>query len=328
MNEGALMLRSEYTGNPHKSMKRVVNTLIEGVETALKAARETGILRNNLTRVIGTCGPIAEVLGALVEEEGNAAERPTIQTFTKFLTSTVKLPATPWLKPGLGNPTSNTATALHMLLTYVDYKAMDALKRGRVVYPRLGRLRNKIGEDQARILFHLDSSSKPQDVPSGNAKHAALWVARSATVDVWLRDGWRTCVWPEDVELLNLGVTRLVTSVSLHETAYTVSDGIPQLPYLRIEGEDKNVDTRHRRQRCTLELMDVDALETTRVYTLQLRSMHEELFLHESLRAMIFDVWHVPTPTFAATCSTASAGVQRRSSERILRNLLGYHLSS
>ena len=59
------------------------------------------------------------------------------------------------------------------------------------------------------------------------------------------------------------------------------------------------------------------------MYTLQLRSMHEDLFLHESMRAMIVDIWEAGASNLSATCSTALAGARWRSSQMILRNLLG-----
>ena len=86
---------------------------------------------------------------------------------------------------------------------------------------------------------------------------------------------------PDDIGLLDLGVIRIVTSVSLHEKAYTVVGPISELPFLRNEAEDSNTDIRCRRGTCSLELTDVDRERTTPVYTLQLRSMHEDLFLHD-----------------------------------------------
>ena len=298
-----------------------MNNVKSVIELALRAARDSGVERSSITRVIGTAGPITDLLSAMVAEEGKPEEQLTIESFTKFLASTTKMEQAPWLRPGLGNEGLSTATALQLLLSIVEFKALDALKRGHVHYPRLGRLRSPAGPT-SRILFHLDASSKPDDVPHGNAKHCALWIGRCDTVDSWLRPDSKTWGFPSDVGLLDLGVIRLVTAVSLHEKAYTVADAVSVLPVLQGEQVASNVDVRLHRGECSLESVAIDPERTTRIYALQLRRMHEESFLHQGIRTMISDYWD-PASTLSATCTAASTVTPRRSSEGILRNLLG-----
>jgi len=227
LQEGAKALRDVYTGDAHKSLKRRLNFVQKNIDLALHTA-ERGAAGSGLNRAIGTVRTMAAMAAAF--GSGGEGDISNIESFAEFLQSREVLAQAPFLRPGFGNPTMRTTTALSTLVRHVDLRALEELREGTVTYPRLGRVRPRgaSGKGPSRILFNLDSSQKPPMCGRGNAKHACLWIAQCTEVDMWLKHQGNPHM--RDVPLFDLGTLRLVTSVALHEKAYSVEESVLTLP--------------------------------------------------------------------------------------------------
>ena len=88
-------------------MKKIMNHLNSDIQIALQTARDSSGVRSNITRVIGTAGPIAEFSDSLGGAE-NAEGRPIIETFTKFLESSTKMSQNAVASTKVGNEALST----------------------------------------------------------------------------------------------------------------------------------------------------------------------------------------------------------------------------
>ena len=328
LQEGAKALRDVYTGDAHKSVKRRLNFVLKNVGMAIHAA-EGGAAGSGLNRAIGTVRTMASMQAAF--GSGGEGDISNIESFAEFLQSRETLTQAPFLRPGFGDPMMCTTTALSTLVRHVDLRALEELREGPVTYPRLGRVRPRgaSGKGPSRILFNLDSSQKPAIYGRGNAKHACVWIAQCSTVDLWLKHQGRGHM--RDFPLLDLGTLRLVTSVALHEKAYSVEESVLTLPcWNRGVSSEREADPDE--PPLALEERELSTDRTTPVYTFELRKMHEELFLHESLKDIIHTLEKMGQERQGSAGSMwvdvgSPVAREKRVSELLLRSLLGLSVS-
>ena len=135
----AQTLRATCIGEAHKSMRKRLNNVRKDAERALASAHDPASCSSGLATSVGaarllsqyvstdeTLGPFAAVL-----RRGGAEQQP------------------PMLRPGFGDAEMPTARALHLLLGHWVHRAMSALQRGPVSYPRRGHLCPRTSAKQA-----------------------------------------------------------------------------------------------------------------------------------------------------------------------------------
>jgi hypothetical protein len=140
---------------------------------------------------------------------------------------------------------------------------------------------------------------------------------------MWLKHQGRLHM--RDFPLLELGTLRLVTSVALHEKAYSVEASVLTLPCWN-RGVTSGCVADSDEPPLALEEGALSTDHTTPVYTFELRKMHEELFLHDSLKDMI-DTLEKEQERQGSAGSMVDVGSpvagEKRVSEVLLRSLLG-----
>ena len=193
----------------------------------------------------------------------------TIRSFAEVVSDTTDVANTVPVRPGFQMPDADTETKdpLRLLLNQIAFKTIATIRAGTAQCPRAAYLRpvftsqrsaiskgngkrRKIQPtiDNTKIIFHKNKSKLGAELPYGQGKLSAIWIASYSTVQAWIHEQSTDVqgsssyaahkTLPDDVYLL--GKVHLVTGAMPNGQQCTVKPNVKSLITCKNMEEDIN----------------------------------------------------------------------------------------